>query len=131
MTNVLHVAIIGGSETAQKLITDFLSRPFISIVGVADIDENSPGALTAARAGIPFTTDLAEVGDLEPTPDLVIDVCGEPCVDSTMQAAFAPGTPDGPAVVDNVVAQLVLNLAADSQVAGPRVDTTLPLAFQM
>jgi hypothetical protein len=128
--DILRIAIVGGGDTARQLITDFLSRPFIQVVGVADLNEDSPGAVVAKRAGIPFTTDLEEFGELDPQPDLVIDVCGKPHVSTTLEATFPEDDEDSPAVVHEVVARLVLSLAADSRVLAPGCDTTLPPALQ-
>ena len=131
MAEVLHVAIVGGSETARQLITDFLSRPFVKVVGVSDTDENSPRARAATRAGIPFTTAVSELGELDPRPDLVIDVCRRPSAGSELDQTFPASAPEGPTVVHDVVAQLVLKLAADSYIVAPSCDSTLPPALQM
>jgi hypothetical protein len=131
VADVLHVAIVGGSETARMLITDFLSRPFVNLVGVADSDESSPGALAATRAGIPFTTEVTEFGDLDPQPDLVIDVCGDQALDPGVRTALVDAESGAPAIVGDVVARLVLGLAADSHALPPGcTDSTLPPALQ-
>jgi hypothetical protein len=131
MDDKLRVAIVGGSETARRLITDFISRPFVEVVAVADTKEDSPGAIAAQGAGIRFTTDLTDLAAIEPAPDLVIDVCGRPHVNPTLEATFPPDDTDGPTIVHEVVARLVLSLAADSRVLAPGCDTTLPPALQI
>ena len=130
MDDKLRVAIVGGSETARQLIADFISRPFIDIIAVADLKEDSPGATAAQRAGIYFTTDLTEFAELEPQPDLVIDVCGKPHVNPVLDETFPDDNPESPAVVHDVVARLVLSLAADSRVLTPGCDSTLPPALK-
>ena len=126
----LRVAIVGGSESARRLIVDFISRPFIDIVAVADLDKDSPGATSAQRAGIFFTTDLAELAELDPQPDLVIDVCGKPHVIPALAAAFPESALDRPAVVHEAVARLVLSMAADSSVLAPGCNAVLPVSLQ-
>ena len=119
MTDMLRVAIIGGSDTARQLIVDFLSRSFIQVVSVVDLGDDSPGALVAQKAGIPFTTDIADLGRLDPRPDIVIDVCGRSHVNPALEETFPSSDPDGPAVVHDTIARLVLSLAADSAVLAP------------
>lgn len=130
MDGRLRVAIVGGSDTARQLITDFLSRPFIEVVAVADLNENSPGARAAKKASIPFTTDLTTFSELDPQPDLVIDVCGKPHVNPTLEATFPDDATESPAVVHDVVARLVLSLAADSRTLAPSCDAVLPPSLQ-
>lgn len=99
---------------------DFLSRPYIQIVSVVDLSDDSPGALLADKAGVHFTTDIADLGELDPRPDIVIDVCGKPHVNPALEATFPPSEPDGPAVVHDTIARLVLSLAADAAILAPK-----------
>ncbi len=119
MSDRLRVAIIGGSETARQLIADFLSRPFIDLVAVVDLNEASPGATAAKRAGVEFMSDIKNLGDLEPMPDLIIDVCGRPHVKPTLAATFPEDEPERPVIIHDMVARLVLSLAADSLMLAP------------
>lgn len=119
MSTRLRVVIIGGSDTARQLITDFLSRPFIHLVAVVDLSEASPGAHAAKRAGVQFMTDIRQLSSVSPQPDLVIDVCGRPHVKPTLDETFPLDDPDRPVIVHDMVARLVLSLAADSMALVP------------
>ncbi len=119
MSTRLRVVIVGGSDTARQLITDFLSRPFIHLVAVVDLSEASPGASAAKRAGVRFLTDLRELANLTPAPELIIDVCGRPHVRPALDEAFPEDHPDRPIIVHDMVARLVLSLAADSMALVP------------
>jgi len=119
MSDRLRVAIIGGSETARQLIADFLSRPFIDLVAVVDLNESSPVATAAKRAGVEFMNDIKYLGTLEPMPDLIIDVCGRPHVKPALAAAFPQEEPERPVIVHDMVARLVLSLAADTLMLAP------------
>ena len=119
MSDRLRVVIIGGSETARQLITDFLSRPFLDLVAVVDLHEASPGATAAKRAGVEFMNDIKQLGELDPLPDLVIDVCGRPHVKPTLDATFPDDGAERPVIVHDMVARLVLSLAADSLMLAP------------
>jgi hypothetical protein len=113
----MTVAVIGGSQTAAQLIADFVSRPFVDVVGVADLDEDSPGAKAARSFGIFFTSDIHDLSQLGEDVDLVIDVCGKPHVNLALEETF--GTDGETVVVHDLVARLVLSLAADSSELAP------------
>jgi hypothetical protein len=119
MTDVLNVAIIGGSPTAKQLIVDFISRPFVNVVGVADVDSESPAAQVAQRYGIPFTTDIHDFADLEPTPDILIDVCGKPHVHPAIDETFPSIADGGPSIIYDTVARLLISIAADAATLAP------------
>jgi hypothetical protein len=114
---MVNVAVVGGSETAAQLITDFVSRPFVDVVGVADLDEESPGARAARMFDIFFTSDIHDLGDLQEHVDLVIDVCGKPHVNPALEETFDDAADT--VVVHDTVARLVLSLAADSSELAP------------
>lgn len=114
MPESLNVIVIGGSPTAKQLILDFISRPFVTVVGVADIDPTSPGAELAQKVGLFFTTDIREFASVDPAPDIIIDVCGRPHVHPLLDEVFAPQDEGGPAIVYDAVARLLISVAADA-----------------
>jgi hypothetical protein len=118
----MTVAVIGGSQTAAQLIADFVSRPFVDVVGVADLDDDSPGAKAARSFGILFTSDIHDLAELDDDVDLVIDVCGKPHVNPALEETF--GTEGATVVVHDLVARLVLSLAADSAELAPPCNAT-------
>jgi hypothetical protein len=110
----LRVVIIGGSKTAAQLIVDFMSRAFVDLVCVVDLSPDSHGGQAAQRFAVPFTTDIHELRLLDPQPDLIIDVCGKPHVNPALEATFPSAEEGGPVVVHDIVARMILSLAADS-----------------
>jgi hypothetical protein len=114
MSDRLNVIVIGGSETAKQLILDFISRSFVQVVGVADVDPEGPAAKLAQRYGVPFTTDIHDFASIEPAPDVVIDVCGRPHVNPALEETFASPEAGGPAIVHDTVARLLISVAADA-----------------
>ena len=45
--DTVRVAIVGGGRTGTPLLESLLEKPFVEIVGVADVDSESPGAVLA------------------------------------------------------------------------------------
>ena len=102
MDGILRVAIVGGGDTARQLITDFLSRPFIKIVGVAAPVPDGPVARAANMASIPFTTDVSTLSELRPRPDLVVSVGNAQGMAEELEATFPAGSAGSPTVVHDV-----------------------------
>jgi hypothetical protein len=119
VADTLNIVIIGGSQTAKQLILDFESRPFVRVVGVADIDPASAAAEFAQQAGLRFTTDIHEFANLDPSPDIVVDVCGRPHVNPALTETFAPPEEGGPVIVHDLIARLLVSIAADSLELAP------------
>lgn len=111
----VRVAIVGGGRTGTPLLRDFLSRPFIEVVGLADTDPNSAGAVLAVEREVPFYEDatvFARQGDMV---DLVIEVSGDPNVKQALKDAFIAADNRTTIIVHDLVARLIISLAADSQ----------------
>jgi hypothetical protein len=110
----LKVIVVGGSPTAAQLVADFMARPFVDIVGIADPDPAGNVADSAIRFGIPFATRIDELGAEDMAADLVIDI-GSASLDGPAPTCVLPSRAEGgPAVVSGSVARLMLDLAADS-----------------
>ena len=114
----LRIVIIGGNRLAAQLITDFMSRSFVEVLAVADIFDDSPGALTARKLGIRFTNDIPGLNALAPDPDLVIDMAEWPGIEDDLRTAYPGALGGNPTVIHDASARLVLSLAADSQDMG-------------
>lgn len=110
----LTIVVVGGNRIAAQLITDFMSRSFVDVVAVADINDDSPGAFTATQLGIPFTDNVKALAEMAPSPDLVIDMAEWPEIDSEIRAAYPGSVSGSPTVIHDAGARLVLGLAADT-----------------
>lgn len=76
----LRAAIVGGSKGCQSVIqmvqTDTLGRFQMDIIGVADINPNAVGMVSAREAGVELvTTDYRELYEI-PNLDLLIELTG-------------------------------------------------------
>jgi acetaldehyde dehydrogenase (acetylating) len=57
MADKVRIAIVGGGRTGTPLIEQFMDIPYVELIGVADVDPESPGAALAKKNGVFFTTD--------------------------------------------------------------------------
>ncbi|MDP2181816.1 MAG: hypothetical protein Q8K99_04515 [Actinomycetota bacterium] len=111
----VRVAIVGGGRTGMPLLQDFLSRPFIEVVGLADTDPNSPGAVLAVERDVPFVEDATVFAERGDEIDLIIEVSGDPAVKQRLKDAFVERDNRTTIIVHDLTARLIISLAADSQ----------------
>src|SRR5512133_3215584 len=108
--DVVRVAIVGAGRTGGPLIEALLDVPYIQLVGVADRDPSSPGALLAQSKGVFYTVHADVLSAKAGQIDLIIDVSGDPTVKPSIKDAFRiEGNRDTICVHDQV-ARLLLSL---------------------
>ena len=110
----IRVAIVGGGRTGSPLLSDFLSRPFVEVVAVVDKDPDSPGARKAAAFGVYCTSSVADLVERSDDIDMIIEVSGDPDVKSVLKEAFLESGNHHTIIVHDLVARLIISLAADA-----------------
>lgn len=119
----VSVAIVGGGRTGTPLLKELLDRPYVDVVGLADMDLDSPGAQMARENGVfvcQYADVLAAKGE---NLDLIIDVSGDPAVKQVLKDAFVAQGNRRTVIVHDIVARLIMSLAENSPVL---VDTYHP-----
>lgn len=111
MAEKVRVAIVGGGRTGTPLLEDFLKRPFIEVVGVADKDTASPGAELARANGIFFTPDADVLAAKGNDIDVIVEVSGDPSVKPALKDAFQAQGNRHTIILHDLVARLVMSLA--------------------
>lgn len=114
MGDTVRIAVVGGGRTGAPLIDDLLKRPYVQLVGVADVDADSPGALLAKAAGVPFTTDallFAADGD---RIDLLIEVSGDGTVKRRLKDAFIKAGNRHTIIMHDLIARLLMTMVTDA-----------------
>ncbi|ADH60456.1 methyl-accepting chemotaxis sensory transducer [Thermoanaerobacter mathranii subsp. mathranii str. A3] len=76
---MINVGIVGGGKGGTAILKVIHGLPEVSIVGIADIDENAPGIKLAKEKGIKTFHDCVDLLKI-PELDLVIEVTGNPKV---------------------------------------------------
>ena len=114
MAETVRIAVVGGGRTGTPLIEDFLNRPFIELVGVADVDPKSPGAVYAQEHGVYFTTDYTEFAALDADVDVIVEVSGDPNVKRALKDAFVEHNNRSTIIVHDLIARLITSLVGDS-----------------
>lgn len=110
----VKVAIVGGGRTGTPLLEDFLKRPFVEVVGLADKDLDSPGAKLAREHGI-FVCEYADVLAAKASEiDVIIEVSGDPSVKAALKDAFMAQGNRTTVIVHDVVARMILSIVGNS-----------------
>jgi predicted dehydrogenase len=115
MGDMVKVAIVGGGRTALPLFEDFLKRPFIEVIGVADRDASSPGAKLAQEKGIFFTEHADVLAAKASEIDVIIEVSGDPSVKPALKDAFQAQGNRHTIILQDVVARLFISIIQNSQ----------------
>jgi predicted homoserine dehydrogenase-like protein len=111
--DIVRVAVVGAGRTGGPLIEALLDIPYVRLVGVADHDQGSPGALLAQSRGVFFTKYADVLAAKAQEIDLIIDVTGDPEIKPSLRDAFRVQGNRETIIVHDLVARLILSLARD------------------
>ena len=121
MGDRIRVAVVGGGRAATPLIADMMKRPFIEIVGIADINPDSPGASLARENGIFFCEHASVLAAKSEEIDLVLELSGDPAVKPMLKDAFQAQGNRTTIIVQDLVARLILTLVENADELIPSV----------
>ena len=110
----VRVAIVGGGRSGTPLLEDFLKRPFVQVVGLADKDLDSAGAKLARENGV-FVAQYADVLAAKAHEiDVIIEVSGDPSVKAILKDAFVAQGNRTTVIVHDIVARMMLSIVENS-----------------
>lgn len=112
--DVVRIAVVGGGRTGTPLIEQFMKTPYTELVGVADVNAESPGAQLAKDNGIFFTTDAMMFASKGDEIDLLFEVSGDPTVKRRLKDAFIQEGNRHTIITHDLVARLMISLVSDS-----------------
>lgn len=115
MGDIVRIAIVGGGRTGLPLLEDFLKRPYVEVIGVADKDASSPGAKLAREKGIFFTENADVLAAKASLIDVIIEVSGDPSVKPILKDAFQAQGNRHTIILQDVVARLFVSIIQNSQ----------------
>ena len=110
----VRVAIVGGGRTGTPLLEDFLKRPFIEVVGLADRDTDSPGATLARENGVPVFQNADDLAEKAADIDVIVEVSGDPSVKPSLKSAFVTQGNRRTVIVHDLVARIMLSMVENS-----------------
>jgi predicted homoserine dehydrogenase-like protein len=110
----VRIAVVGGGRTGTPLIEQFIDIPYVELIGVADKDPESPGALAAKNNGVFFTTDALLFASKGDEIDLLIEVSGDPSVKRRLKDAFINEGNRHTIFMHDLVARLMISMISDA-----------------
>lgn len=122
MGECIRVGIVGGGRLGAPLIMDFITRPFIDVVAIADKKADCRGAQIAAQRGIFFTQDPMDLIERSDEIELILDMTGDPELRPTLVKGLLARDDATTILVHELSARLIMSLAADSRVLVDRPD---------
>ena len=125
----LKIGIIGGGRGCQRVLQQAAkslgSRPRLVIIGVADLDPQAPGVVTAQAMGIPTFQKCIPL--LKQNPDLILELTGDPQVRETLKQQKPAHTQ----IIDHIQSRLFWELfKKEEDRLRLRVESELKLADQ-
>lgn len=115
MGDTVRIAIVGGGRTGFPLLEDFLKRPYVEVIGVADRNPSSPGAKLARDNDIFFTEHADVLAAKASLIDVIIEVSGDPSVKPALKDAFRAQGNRHTIILQDVVARLFVSIIQNSQ----------------
>lgn len=107
-----RIAVIGAGETGTPLLKQLLTSPFVTVVGVADLNLSMPGIQLAREFGVPVTDDFMELAELGERVDVIIDVTGVPKVRETLRKHMVDTHNSHTLIMHERIALLMMSLSA-------------------
>lgn len=114
MSEKVNICVIGGGRSGAPLIDDFIKRPFVNLIGVADINTESPGARIAKENGVYFTNDAMDIAKLGDKVDIVIEVSGDRSVKPQLKEYYTETGNKKTIIAHDIIARLLISLASNS-----------------
>lgn len=112
MQQGFRIAVIGAGETGTPLLKQMLTAPFVTVVGVADLDLSMPGIELAREFGVPVTDNFMELAEMGERVDVIIDVTGAPKVREALRKHMVDTGNTHTLIMHERIALLMMSLSA-------------------
>lgn len=117
-----RIAVVGAGETGTPLLKQLLTAPFVTVLGVADLDLSMPGIALAKEHGVKVTNNFMELAVLGNEVDIIIDVTGAPKVREALRKHMVDSGNTHTLIMHESIALLMMSLSAGKLVSGKHGD---------
>ena len=117
-----RIAVVGAGETGTPLLKQLLTAPFVTVLGVADLDLSMPGIALAKEHGVKVTNNFMELAALGNEVDIIIDVTGAPKVREALRKHMVDSGNTHALIMHESIALLMMSLSAGKLVSGKHGD---------
>lgn len=105
------IGIIGAGETGTPLLKQLLDAPFVDVVGVADLNTETPGMQMARSRGVMVSHNGLDIAELGSEVDIIIDMTGSAKVREDLRRFMQFSGNRHTVIVHERVALLMLSLS--------------------
>ncbi|WP_114417124.1 hypothetical protein [Marinospirillum perlucidum] len=106
----LSIALIGAGRTGTPLLKDLMQYSYIRILGVADIDAESPGMRLAKDQGIACYTQPMQLVKAVGEVDILVEVSGDRQLKSEIKAYYEETNNRKTLIMHDLIARLLISL---------------------
>jgi predicted homoserine dehydrogenase-like protein len=117
-----RIAVVGAGDTGTPLLKQLLTAPFVTVLGVADLDLSMPGIALAKEHGVKVTNNFMELAALGNEVDIIIDVTGAPKVREALRKHMVDSGNTHTLIMHESIALLMMSLSAGKLVSGKHGD---------
>lgn len=117
-----RIAVVGAGDTGTPLLKQLLTAPFVTVLGVADLDLTMPGIALAKEHGVKVTNNFMELAALGNEVDIIIDVTGAPKVREALRKHMVDSGNTHTLIMHESIALLMMSLSAGKLVSGKHGD---------
>ncbi len=111
MADTVKVAVVGCGRTGQPLLKELKKHKYIKIVGVADINEKSPGMQFAKKSKIPATKNFMYLAKKGKNIDMIIDVSGNKKVRDSLKKYYKHTKNSHTIIVHELIVRLIMSMS--------------------
>lgn len=110
----INIVVIGGGETGTPLLKQLAEAPFVTVLGVADLQEDAPGIVFARNQNIPTTTNFMDLVARGEEVDIIIEVTGVPAVREQLRTFMQESNNTHTIIMHEMIAVLMMSLSRGS-----------------
>jgi len=115
---LIRIGIVGGGRGGLAMLRLMSSLSEITVIGIADLNENAPAIVAARESGIPTFSDFMQLLKL-PNLDIVLDVTGN----ASVNQAIMENKQESTRLADAVISRLMYMVARGQEEAAQELRT--------
>ncbi|MFK7160684.1 hypothetical protein V6U78_06500 [Marinospirillum sp. MEB164] len=119
MSARLSIALIGAGRTGTPLLKDLMQYDYIQVLGVADIDSESPGMRLARDQGVACFTEPMELVKAVGEVDILVEVSGDPELKAKIKTHYEQTANRKTLIMHDLIARLIISLCDRSPTLVP------------
>lgn len=119
MSARLSIALIGAGRTGTPLLKDLMQYDYIQVLGVADIDPESPGMRLARDQGVACFTEPMELVKAVGEVDILVEVSGDQDLKAKIKAHYEQTANRKTLIMHDLIARLIISLCDRSPTLVP------------